>query len=276
MTCKIVFIFCFTLLFFGTIQSQVKKISKSTEEQNADYHIIRVLTYNIFHGERTDGTIDMDLFAEIINEQKPDLVALQEVDKFVARSGNIDIVEELSKRTGMKGYFGKYRDYGGGEFGAAVLSNFPVEEFTTVPAYLSFQGNYKTYNFAKVKIAKDVYIYFSSVHLQHKFPEDRLVQAGELITHFKNEFKQSPLILAGDFNGVPDSEEMNVIFEHFIEADKNFTNTFSTRSALTKKIDYILFPKNQKWKVFETKVICRSDASDHCAVFAVLGFNKQR
>ena len=37
---------------------------------------LRILTYNIYHGETTDGRVDMDLFASIINEVKPDLVAL--------------------------------------------------------------------------------------------------------------------------------------------------------------------------------------------------------
>ena len=90
---------------------------------------IRVLTYNIFHGETTNGKIDMDLYAEIIKDQSLDLVALQEVDKHTTRTGGIDITAELSVGTGMEGYFGKFRDYGGGEFGAAILSKYPVEEF---------------------------------------------------------------------------------------------------------------------------------------------------
>ncbi len=275
MTLKVALALSFTFVLSGCSDAQTKKPDSDLVNKE-DYHIIRVLTYNIKHGHRANGKIDMDLLAEIINEQKPDLVALQEIDKFVNRSGEIDIIAELGKRTGLHGFFGKYRNYKEGEYGAGILSGFPVENFTTVPAYTSPKGSFRTYNFAKVKIAKDEYIYFSSIHLQHKFPKDRFIQAGELLNYYKTTLKESPLILAGDFNATPNSEEMKLMFEHFAEVDESFKNTFSARSQLTRKIDYILYPKNNKWKVFETKVICRNDASDHCAVFAVLGIKKRR
>src|SRR5690606_11907824 len=66
---------------------------------------IRVLTYNIYHGEVADGTINIDMLASIIKEVNPDLVALQEVDKHTQRAGGIDITDELARRTGLKGYF---------------------------------------------------------------------------------------------------------------------------------------------------------------------------
>ena len=42
--------------------------------------VIRVLTYNILHGETLKGDFDLDRIAEVIKSVKPDLVALQEVD----------------------------------------------------------------------------------------------------------------------------------------------------------------------------------------------------
>src|SRR6202165_2432600 len=47
---------------------------------------LRVLTYNIHHGEGTDGRFDVPRLAEVIKSVRPDLVALQEVDEGTERA----------------------------------------------------------------------------------------------------------------------------------------------------------------------------------------------
>ena len=42
---------------------------------------LRVLTYNIHHGEGTDGIFDLSRQADIVKSVDADLVALQEVDQ---------------------------------------------------------------------------------------------------------------------------------------------------------------------------------------------------
>ena len=51
---------------------------------------VRVLTYNIHHGEGTDRKIDLARIAAVIKRVKPDVVALQEVDKATSRSHGVD------------------------------------------------------------------------------------------------------------------------------------------------------------------------------------------
>ncbi len=77
---------------------------------------IAVMTYNIYHGEDANGGSNLDAVAKIINSLKPDLVAFQEVDKKTTRAKELDLTAELSKRTGMKGVFGKAMDYAGGGY----------------------------------------------------------------------------------------------------------------------------------------------------------------
>jgi hypothetical protein len=62
---------------------------------------LRVLTYNIHHGEGVDGRLDVERIARLINEHQPDLVALQEVDRGVARTLGRNLPGELSKLTGL-------------------------------------------------------------------------------------------------------------------------------------------------------------------------------
>ena len=53
--------------------------------------LLRVLTYNIHHGEGTDGVFDYQRLARVINELEPDVVALQEVDNKTRRAAGVDL-----------------------------------------------------------------------------------------------------------------------------------------------------------------------------------------
>ena len=46
-----------------------------------------MLSYNIHHGEGTDGKLDLARIAAVIKAAKPDLVVLQEVDRNTTRTG---------------------------------------------------------------------------------------------------------------------------------------------------------------------------------------------
>src|SRR3990172_3828554 len=80
---------------------------------------VRVLTYNIHHGEGTDGRIDLARIAAVIQRLAPDVVALQEVDKLTSRSEGVDQAAELGRLTKLHAAFGKAMDYAGGEYGQA-------------------------------------------------------------------------------------------------------------------------------------------------------------
>lgn len=59
------------------------------------HQVLRIMSYNIHHGEERDGKTDIERIAEVISKENPDLAALQEVDKNCTRSGNIDMAAGL-------------------------------------------------------------------------------------------------------------------------------------------------------------------------------------
>jgi len=67
--------------------------------------LVRILTFNIFHGEIRYQPADqlqkssLEIVAEVIRSAKPDLVALQEVDRNTERADRLDLVVELAMRT---------------------------------------------------------------------------------------------------------------------------------------------------------------------------------
>ena len=86
MTIKHIFIFLFCGFLFIQVQAQEGK-----EKDN----IIRVLTFNIYHGETMNGDFDLDKIAKVIIDAQPDFVALQEVDFKTNRAKKYDLVTEL-------------------------------------------------------------------------------------------------------------------------------------------------------------------------------------
>ena len=58
----------------------------STQSIAAEPLQIRVLSYNIHHGAGVDGKLDLPRIAGVITAVKPDLVALQEVDRNTERA----------------------------------------------------------------------------------------------------------------------------------------------------------------------------------------------
>ncbi|HEY5615862.1 MAG TPA: endonuclease/exonuclease/phosphatase family protein, partial [Bacteroidota bacterium] len=93
-----------------------------------DVSTLRVLTFNIHHGEGTDGEIDIKRIAKLIQDSRADIVALQEVDRWTERTKKIDIMNELVDLTEMTYAFGKTIDFQGGEYGNGVLTRFPILE----------------------------------------------------------------------------------------------------------------------------------------------------
>src|SRR5215213_3724682 len=83
---------------------------------------LRVLTYNIHHGEGTDGKFDIPRIAKLIKSLEPDLVAVQEVDVKTRRSSGVDQAAELAKLTGLHPFFARIIDYQGGPYGLMILS----------------------------------------------------------------------------------------------------------------------------------------------------------
>src|SRR3954466_7463152 len=92
---------------------------------------LRVLTYNIHHGEGTDGKLDLPRVAGVVKAARPDVVLLQEVDRNTTRTGKVDQAAELARLTGLHAEFGKAIDLQGGGYGLATLSRFPLKGVKT-------------------------------------------------------------------------------------------------------------------------------------------------
>lgn len=236
--------------------------------------LIRVLCYNIHHANppsRPDF-IDIAAVANVIKQQVPDLVALQEVDVYTTRSGKaLHQAEELGRLTGMKAYFAKAIDYGGGEYGVAILSKHPIEtpQNYALPTAAGTGGELRTLATAVIILPSGKKILFASTHLDaQKNDTNRILQSKKVVEILEKE--SLPVILAGDFNAVASTP----VIANF---DSHFTRTCTTNCDFTipeinpdRTIDYIVYAPKRKFRVVQNRVIAESYASDHRPVMAIL------
>jgi endonuclease/exonuclease/phosphatase family metal-dependent hydrolase len=220
---------------------------------------LRVLTYNIHHGQGTDGKFDLERLAKIIVALQPDLVALQEVDRKTKRADGVDQAAELARLTGMHAEFGKAMDYSGGEYGEAILTRVKPDE-VRVHALPHDQGSEPRAALAvRLKPGEDMpELLFIGTHLCHQRETNRVAQAKEINRLYPVQ-DGPPCLLAGDLNARATSQTMT-------EFGKQWKDTLPALST----IDYVLVRKSDPWEVIETTVIDDRVASDHRPVLVVI------
>jgi len=231
---------------------------------------VRVLTYNIHHGEGTDGKTDLARTAAVIKRLTPDLVALQEVDKKTTRSGGVDQAAELGKLTEMHVAFGKAMDFAGGQYGEAILSRYPLTEVQVHDLPFTEGCESRCALAARVRLGEaGPEIVFASTHLEHAKASLRLCQAQKLnpVLAAKNTL---PTILAGDFNDVPDSPAIKVLQPHWTDATAGQPDPTCPSGRPRLKIDYVFFRPVDGWHVVEKQVVNESVTSDHRPLLVVL------
>lgn len=220
---------------------------------------LRVLTYNIHHGEAMDGKFDYERLAKVINDLSPDIVALQEVDDRTERASGVDQAALLGRLCKMHHVFGQAMPYQGGRYGHAILSRFPILKTAVHP--LPYRPGREPRAALEVWIEPEgiAPLRFVGTHLCHLDNEVRTQQTTRLGQLFPVE-DGPPIILAGDFNARPGSEPMNVLF------DAGWTDVVAPRS----KIDYILVRPSDPWQIEEVAIVDEPVVSDHDPVLAVL------
>lgn len=256
-------------LFSLLILLSAAVFANAGSDNPAKKYKFKVMTYNIHHCNPPSAgdKIDVEAIAKVINAEKPDFVALQEVDVNTERSGKgKNQAQQLAALTGMKFYFSKAIDHQGGDYGVAVLSKYKIEDSVryALPIHADKPEENRTVAAVTVTLPNKQKIVFASTHLGLKEP-NRLLQAETIMEKLGK--TALPMILAGDFNAVPESP----VIAYF---DKFFTRTCSDCKPTipvetpNKTIDFIMYKQGSRLKGADTKVIDEKYASDHLPVVA--------
>jgi endonuclease/exonuclease/phosphatase family metal-dependent hydrolase len=194
-----------TLLFLISCSNPSDSSNQTTAEESTEEGFsrnIRVMAYNIHHANPPSKPdfIDIDSIVGVIRAQDPDIVALQEVDVNIPRSGSIDQAEEIATKLDMNVFFGKAIDYEGGDYGVAILSKYPFSEEVVhrLPTKEGTNGESRVLATAKVKLPDGTDIRFGSTHLDaQRDSVNRELQINKIVEIASDE--KLPFIIAGDF-----------------------------------------------------------------------------
>lgn len=220
---------------------------------------LRLMSYNIHNGIGMNRITDYTRISDVINNVKPDVVAIQEADSVTTRSKGADVMLELGKQTGMHHYFSRAIKFGGGSYGIGLLSREEPLSLTCRP--LPGTEEARTMLVAEFK---DYVVICAHLSLTEA---DRITSAGILGEEAAKWSK--PVFLAGDWNMTPDSKPMESIKEYFRPLNNTKLFTFPADKP-DRCIDYIAVDnrhqKSIKTKAF--KVIDERMASDHRPIVA--------
>jgi len=269
-----------------------------------------VVSYNIRHGVGMDDRLDLERTAATLRRLQPDIVALQEVDEGVGRSGRVDQPARLGELLGMEHAFGSFMEYQGGRYGLAILSRHPIRSVTSVRLR---DGNEPRVALAVVLELRESGGAASAGAADSPGEADSAGEAdrangagpawmagangaGPSLTvidvHFdwvaddSFRFAQAQQVAAvldtltghyllmGDFNDQPGSRTLALFQERATEARKPAAArlTFSATDP-EKEIDFIFVSPASRWEIGSVQVVPATLASDHRPVLAVLGLS---
>jgi len=251
--------------------------------------LMRVMTYNIRHGLGNDpddpeafGEYDLDRVAEVIRRVGPDIVGLQEVDRFNPRSLGVDQPAELGEMLGMDRCFGANAFFDPGEYGLAILSRFPMVSSinTPLPSTMGWEGRGLLEATIRVPDSGDVMIFNTHLQVGHEGTEaeaaqQRRAQAVMVAGRIRN--LKGPVVLMGDFNAQPGDPELEP-FDFLMDAwsvagDGGPGLTIPSHPATEPEVRIDVIYVNNGFRVTSASVFTKGPApyaSDHLPVVAEL------
>jgi endonuclease/exonuclease/phosphatase family metal-dependent hydrolase len=241
--------------------------------------VIRVVTYNIHHGEGIDGKYDLPRIAKALLAAEPHIAALQEVDQGTRRSGGVDQPAELARLTGMNVVFGRNIEYDGGGYGTAVLTKVPIRSHESIKLksfYPPTAANPEQRGVQVLELGEEdgLRLWFLCTHLDYRPPDDERMASAKTINDLMAKRRDELAILAGDLNAMPDSRVIAELAKRWkiVGAKRNGTAPLMTFPAdkPDRWIDYVMVRPAEKWKIVEVRALEEPIASDHRPLLAVL------
>lgn len=241
-------------------------------EPEAKPRPLRVMSYNIKHGQTNasctqppripgqppfpDCNLDLQASINVIRSHNPDIVGMQEIDRFWARSGGVDEPAVIAAALGMNHYcYAANLDHQPDthanvphQYGTVIISRFPILECTNTFLRRTATGNEQRGLTRALINVRGVPLQFFNTHL-HTTAADRLLQTADIAAVI-DAAPEGSKVLMGDFNARPTTTEMVPIFSRFLDSwteagvptatnPNGFTSPGRLTGNPTSRIDYI-------------------------------------
>jgi endonuclease/exonuclease/phosphatase family metal-dependent hydrolase len=210
------------------------------QEPQAKPRELRIMTYNIKHGQTNaeceqrprvpgqdpfpDCNLNIDASIAVMRAHDPDIVAVQEVDRFWARSEYLDEPAVIAAGLGMAHTcYAANLDHGPDshssvphQYGTAIVSRLPILDCANTLLPRTANNEQRGLTRALINV-RGVPLAFYNTHLHHTTAPDRSLQTvriGEIMDAAPGEVR----VILGDFNARPNAPEMVPIFSRFVDA----------------------------------------------------------
>lgn len=237
--------------------------SLSAQEKLPVENDLKIISYNIRHGEGLDGKTDYVRIARMFREQQADVVALQEVDSVTGRSHKKDVLREIANEALMYPVFAKAISFDGGSYGVGLLAR----EHPLSVERIALPGREE----ARVLLLAEFDDYYIGCTHLSLTPEDQLASL-DVIRKIASRLNK-PFLLAGDWNALPESQTIQEIRKDFTLLNNLKQATYPANKP-EDVIDYIAV-----WKATGKSVVRKGGtvlpdtvSSDHRPVMAKVRF----
>ncbi|HEV7798143.1 MAG TPA: endonuclease/exonuclease/phosphatase family protein [Pyrinomonadaceae bacterium] len=261
-------LFVFILVLLGTLWSGVPAARLSTSASMK--RSLRVMTYNIHVGVGMDKKLDLERIADVIGNEHPDLVGLQEVDRGVKRTELRDEILELAKLTGMDYAFAHNLDFQGGQYGVAILSRLPIQKID----HRKYENRREAERRGMIRVEAKVdnrVVNFVTTHLDYQYEDGRVFETEQMLEFLQG--VKGLLIVVGDFNDEPSGAAYKLMLGRFQDAwitGKTKGEGLSyPADKPAKRIDYIFTRQSDHIRAKQAWLVTTL-ASDHLPVVADL------
>lgn len=232
---------------------------------------LKLMQYNIRHGEGTDGVVDLQRIANVIRNSKAHVVVLNEIDRnYDPRSNYEDQLLWLANELGMFFEFQKTTwkaaiPASGNkprEFGHGILSKYPIGNASTQERLI--YADYTTHFMGLLKVrisvnADPLYVYITNLGTT---ATERLSQAEEAMSVIDPR-NYTWKVFAGTFNDVPGSAPISTVLTSFTDVFSGQTAYTYPANAPASRVDYI-FLKNTI--AFSNRNVISSQGSTHLPI----------
>jgi endonuclease/exonuclease/phosphatase family metal-dependent hydrolase len=176
---------------------------------------VTVTSFNIHHGQGSDGVLDLARIARVIRASGADIAGLQEVDRnFAQRSDWTDQAAELAQLLDCHVAYAANIDLEPPEpgkpraqFGNAVLSRYPIARSENTHLFRSPGEEQRGLLHAEVNMP-GVLLHVYVAHLAASSETDRVQQARQIMQLIND---NDPAVLLGDFNARPQTPEIRTL-----------------------------------------------------------------
>jgi endonuclease/exonuclease/phosphatase family metal-dependent hydrolase len=239
-------------------------LAMAASAHSQDY--LKLMSYNIRNAKGMDNVRNVQRIVNVINNEAPDVVAVQELDSMTTRSNQTYVLAEVAERTQMHASYAPAISFQGGKYGIGILSKEQPIAIRTFP----LPGREEE---RMLMVAEFKDYFFACTHLSLT-EEDRLASL-EII---KNSASTSnkPFFLAGDLNDTPESPFIQSLQKDFQVLTNTKKPTYPAPEP-RETIDYIAAWKGTtgNFANLSAQVVEEALASDHRPITVTLRMAKK-